>query len=164
MDFELSDDQVALCDGIRDLCQGRFDIDTVRGLADCGGVDRQLWGELADTGVFSLVVPEDEGGVGLGWVEAGLVFEQLGRALVPGPLVGTLLGAGEVDDAVVGLMERPYGPRLGGVPRCDRRPAGARSRRGVAGGRRRVVGGAGAFGGSAHAGGGGWTCCPRANR
>ena len=112
MDFELSDDQVALCDGIRDLCQGRFDIDTVRGLADCGGVDRRLWGELADTGVFSLVVPEEEGGVGLGWAEAGLVFEQLGRALVPGPLVGTLLAAGVVDDAVVGLMERPEGPAL----------------------------------------------------
>ncbi|MCY3911365.1 MAG: acyl-CoA/acyl-ACP dehydrogenase [bacterium] len=112
MDFELSDDQVALCDGIRDLCQGRFDTDTVRGLADCGGVDRRLWGELADTGVFSLVVPEDEGGVGLGWAEAGLVFEQLGRALVPGPLVGTLLAAGVVDDAVVGLIERPIGPAL----------------------------------------------------
>ena len=112
MDFELSDDQVALCDGIWDLCQGRFDIDTVRGLADCGGVDRQLWSELADTGVFSLVVPEDEGGVGLGWAEAGLVFEQLGRALVPGPLVGTLLAAEVIDDAVVGFMERPYGPAL----------------------------------------------------
>ena len=112
MDFELSDDQVALCDGIWDLCQGRFDIDTVRGLADCGGVDRQLWGELADTGVFSLVVPEEDGGVGLGWAEAGLVFEQLGRALVPGPLVGTLLAAGVVDDAVVGLIERIDGPAL----------------------------------------------------
>ncbi len=112
MDFELSDDQVALCDGIRDLCQGRFDIDTVRGLADCGGVDRRLWGELADTGVFSLVASEEEGGVGLGWAEAGLVFEQLGRALVPGPLVGTLLAAGVVDDEVVGFMERPSGPGL----------------------------------------------------
>ena len=112
MDFELSDDQVALCDGIWDLCQGRFDIDTVRGLADCGGVDRRLWGELADTGVFSLLVPEDEGGVGLGWAEAGLVFEQLGRALVPGPLVGTLLAAGVVDDAVVGLIERTDRPAL----------------------------------------------------
>ena len=112
MDFELSDDQVALRDGIWDLCQGRFDIDTVRGLADCGGVDRRLWSELADTGVFSLVVPEDEGGVGLGWAEAGLVFEQLGRALVPGPLVGTLLAAGVIDDAVVGLIERPLGPAL----------------------------------------------------
>ena len=112
MDFELSDDQVALCDGIRDLCQGRFDIDTVRGLADCGGVDRRLWGELADTGVFSLLVPEEDGGVGLGWAEAGLVFEQLGRALVPGPLVGTLLAAGVTDDAVVGLIERTDGPAL----------------------------------------------------
>ena len=112
MDFELSDDQVALCDGIWDLCQGRFDIDTVRGLADCGGVDRRLWDELADTGVFSLLVPEDEGGVGLGWAEAGLVFEQLGRALVPGPLAGTLLAAGVVDDAVVGLIERTDGPAL----------------------------------------------------
>ena len=112
MDFELSDDQVALCDGIWDLCQGRFDIDTVRGLADCGGVDRRLWRELADTGVFSLLVPEDEGGVGLGWAEAGLVFEQLGRGLVPGPLVGTLLAAGVVDDPVVGLIERPDGPAL----------------------------------------------------
>ena len=112
MDFELSDDQVALCDGIRDLCQGRFDIDTVRALADCGGVDRRLWGELADTGVFSLVVPEEDGGVGLGWAEAGLVYEQLGRSLVPGPLVGTLLAAGVVDDAVVGLVERTGGPSL----------------------------------------------------
>lgn len=112
MDFELTDDQVALCDGISDLCQGRFDIDTVRGLADCGGVDRRLWSELADTGVFSLLVPEEEGGVGLGWAEAGLVFEQLGRALVPGPLVGTLLAAGVVDDQVVGLIERPSGPAL----------------------------------------------------
>lgn len=112
MDFELTDDQVALCDGIRDLCQGRFDIDTVRGLADCGGVDRQLWGELVDTGVFSLVVPEEDGGVGLGWAEAGLVFEQLGRALVPGPLVGTLLAAGVTDDAVVGLIERTDGSAL----------------------------------------------------
>ncbi len=112
MDFELTDDQVALCDGIWDLCQGRFDIDTARGLADCDGVDRQLWGELADTGVFSLVVPEEDGGVGLGWAEAGLVFEQLGRALVPGPLVGTLLAAGVVDDSVVGLIERTDGPAL----------------------------------------------------
>ncbi len=112
MDFELTDDQVALCDAIGDLCQGRFDIATVRGLADVGGVDRRLWRELADTGVFSLVVPEADGGVGLGWIDAALVFEQLGRALVPGPLVGTLLAAGVTDDSVVTLIERTSGPAL----------------------------------------------------
>ena len=115
MDFELSPDQEALQEGIRNLCQGRFPMETVRGLADTpGGVDRGLWAELADTGVFSLVLPEPDG-VGLGWADAVLVFEELGRAVGPGPLVATLLAAGTVPgaatgDVVVGLVERGDGP------------------------------------------------------
>lgn len=112
MDFELSSDQVALVEGIASLLQGRFDIEAVRGLEATGGVDRARWRELADTGVFSLTLPEPDGGVGLGYADAVLVFEQLGRALVPGPLVATFLAAGLVDgaatgDTVVGLVERP---------------------------------------------------------
>ncbi len=114
MDFELSTDQEALRDGIRNLCQGRFPMETVRGLGASGGVDRGLWTELAETGVFSLVLPEPDG-VGLGWADAVLVFEELGRAAVPGPLVATFLAAGSVDgaatgDVVVGLVEREDGP------------------------------------------------------
>jgi len=112
MDFELSDDQAALVDGIRSLLAGRFDIEAVRALEPSGGVDRARWRELAETGVFSLALPEADGGVGLGWVDAVLVFEELGRALVPGPLVATTLAAGLVDgaasgDVVVGMIERP---------------------------------------------------------
>ncbi|HEX7095851.1 MAG TPA: acyl-CoA dehydrogenase family protein [Acidimicrobiales bacterium] len=112
MDFELSEDQVALVDGIRSLLEGRFDITSVRALEGTAGVDRDTWRALADTGVFSLVLPEADGGVGLGYADAVLVFEQLGRALVPGPLVGTFLAAGLVDgaasgDTVVGVVERP---------------------------------------------------------
>jgi alkylation response protein AidB-like acyl-CoA dehydrogenase len=111
MDFELSDDQVALVDGIRSLLQGRFDIETVRATEHTGGVDRAGWNELAETGVFSLVVPEADGGVGLGYGDAVLVFEELGRALVPGPLIGTFLAAGLVEGAaggekLVGIVER----------------------------------------------------------
>jgi alkylation response protein AidB-like acyl-CoA dehydrogenase len=114
VDFELSTDQEALQEGIRNLCQGRFPMDTVRGLAETGGVDRGLWSELAQTGVFSLVLPEPDG-VGLGWADAVLVFEELGRAAVPGPLVASFLAAGTVDgaatgEAVVGLVERGDGP------------------------------------------------------
>ncbi|MFA9564157.1 MAG: acyl-CoA dehydrogenase family protein [Acidimicrobiales bacterium] len=114
MDFELSTDQEALQEGIRNLCQGRFPMDTVRGLAETGGVDRGLWSVLAETGVFSLVLPEPDG-VGLGWADAVLVFEELGRAAVPGPLVATFLAAGTVDGAatgetVVGSVERGDGP------------------------------------------------------
>lgn len=112
MDFELSEDQVALVDGIRSLLQGRFDIEAVRAVEGTDGVDRSGWRELAETGVFSLVLPEADGGVGLGYGDAVLVFEELGRALVPGPLVGTFLAAGLVDgaasgDAVVNVIERP---------------------------------------------------------
>jgi len=112
MDFELSDDQVALVDGMRSLLTGRFDIEAVRALEAHAGVERGRWRELAETGVFSLTVPEASGGVGLGWGDAVLVFEELGRALVPGPLVATLLAAGLVDgaasgDLVVGMIERP---------------------------------------------------------
>ncbi len=112
MDFELSDDQVALVDGMRSLLAGRFDIEAVRALESGGGVERGRWSELAETGVFSLTLAEAAGGVGLGWADATLVFEELGRAVVPGPLVATLLAADLIDGAaagevVAGMIERP---------------------------------------------------------
>ena len=97
MDFELNEDQEALAEGVAALCAGRFDIETVRSMAT-DGLDRGRWAELAETGVFSLTRPESGGGLGMGWAEAVVVFEQLGRALVPGPLVATTLTA-----ALVGL-------------------------------------------------------------
>lgn len=117
MDFELDEDESALQEGIRAFCQGRFPIDTVRNLETLGGVDRKLWRELGETGVFGLRLPEEQGGVGLGMTEAALVFEQLGRAAVPGPVVATHLAAGLVDGAadgsiVVGAVERPASPLL----------------------------------------------------
>jgi alkylation response protein AidB-like acyl-CoA dehydrogenase len=114
MDFELSEDQEALAEGVEALCAGRFDIDAVRAM-EAEGLDRGRWVELAETGVFSLCLPEADGGVGLGWAEAAVVFEKLGRALVPGPLVATTLAAGLIDGAadgatVVTTVERTPGP------------------------------------------------------
>jgi alkylation response protein AidB-like acyl-CoA dehydrogenase len=118
MDFELSEDQVALQDGIRSLLEGRFDSDTVRAMADQpGAVDRGAWAELAETGVFSLTLPEADGGVGMGLADAVLVFEQLGRVAFPGPLVGSFLAAGHIEGAadgsvVVGTTEAGESPQI----------------------------------------------------
>ena len=106
MDFELSSDQRDLQEGVRKLCEGRFPIDVVRGLETQHGVDRALWQQLADAGVFTLRVPEEAGGVGLGAAESVLVFEELGRACVPGPLVASELAA---SNEVVGIVERTRG-------------------------------------------------------
>jgi hypothetical protein len=84
VDFELTSDQVDLKEGVHKLLEGRFPIETVR-----AGFDRALWGELAEAGVFALRRSEADGGVGLGMAEAVLVFEELGAALVPGPLLAT---------------------------------------------------------------------------
>jgi alkylation response protein AidB-like acyl-CoA dehydrogenase len=106
VDLELTSDERDLQEGVRKLCEGRFPMEVVRGLEASGGVDRGRWRELADAGVFTLRLPEPEGGVGLGAREGVLVFEELGRALVPGPLVASLLAAGVVDGEVVGSVER----------------------------------------------------------
>jgi alkylation response protein AidB-like acyl-CoA dehydrogenase len=111
VDFELTPDQVDLQEGMRAFVDGRFPIDVVRGIEDAGGrVDRARWRELGDTGVFSLRLPEAAGGLELGVSEATLVFEELGRALVPGPLVAThlaaeLLPGAAAGEQVVGLLE-----------------------------------------------------------
>jgi alkylation response protein AidB-like acyl-CoA dehydrogenase len=113
MDFELTEFQTDLAEGVRRLCEGRFPLETLRAAEGSQQVvDKKGWRELGDAGVFNLCLAESAGGVGLGLPEAVLVFEELGRALVPGPLVASHLAAGLIDGAgdgaaVVGLVERP---------------------------------------------------------
>jgi alkylation response protein AidB-like acyl-CoA dehydrogenase len=117
MNFLPTEDQLALQEGMRKLCEGRFPMSRVRELASSAGVDRGLWKELADAGVFGLRLPERKGGVGLRNAEAVLVFEELGRALVPGPLVWTHLAAGVIPGAttgerIVGGLDRAVDPLM----------------------------------------------------
>jgi len=101
MNFDLSDDQVALRDGIRALCAGRFTTTRVR-----AGFDRAAFEELSDTGVFSLRAD------GFSWADTSIAFQELGRALVPGPLVWSHL-AHELVGGIVSGVEHP--PEAGTV-------------------------------------------------
>lgn len=56
-------------------------------------IDDGTWQQWASMGFFSLGIPEESGGVGLGIIEEFLVFNQLGRSLVPGPVASTVLAA-----------------------------------------------------------------------
>ena len=102
MDFQPTDDQKALRDGIRSFCEGQIPNERIPDLEKSKGFDRGLWNELAEMGIFALRVPEDQDGIGLGYSDAVLVFEELGRRLVPGPLVGSHLAAGLVPGAASG--------------------------------------------------------------
>src|SRR3954468_21070222 len=98
MDFTASSDQRALAEGVREFCARRYDDEALRAQTPA---DASLWRDLAELGVFTLRTPEPDGS-GLGVAEAALAFEELGRSLVPGPLVGTHLAAGVVDGAAAG--------------------------------------------------------------
>lgn len=56
------------------------------------GYDEALWKLLCEqVGAAALVVPEDLGGAGGELADAAVVLEELGKALVPTPLLGTTL-------------------------------------------------------------------------
>ncbi|MGJ5827138.1 acyl-CoA dehydrogenase family protein [Streptomyces ossamyceticus] len=102
MRFRLDEQQLDLKRAVRELLGRRFGRDALREGVDAPRIDRGLWRELGDAGFFSLRLPEAEGGVGLGLPEAVLVFEEAGRALLPGPLAATHLAAGVVPGAATG--------------------------------------------------------------
>jgi len=93
MDFRVGEDQRQLAEGIRTLIAGRLPLERVR---SAEGAEHAIaaddWAALGETGVFALTLPEPAG-TGLGMADAVVVFEELGRALIPGPLVGTFLAA-----------------------------------------------------------------------
>ena len=67
------------------------------------GFGHDLWKQMAEMGFTGLLVPEDDGGLGLGHVEAAIVLEEIGRNLTPSPfltssvLAGTALAQGSAE-------------------------------------------------------------------
>jgi alkylation response protein AidB-like acyl-CoA dehydrogenase len=94
MDLTLTADQRDLRTGLRDYLRDTWDADALRAASDDPVLDTARWRELAELGVFGIALPEDDGGMGLGMAEAVLLYEELGHALVPGPLTASFLAAG----------------------------------------------------------------------
>lgn len=76
------------------------------------GYDEKLWTLLCEqVGAAALVVPEELGGAGGELADAAVVLEELGKALVPTPLLGTtlaelaLLAVGADEEGLAGLVE-----------------------------------------------------------
>jgi alkylation response protein AidB-like acyl-CoA dehydrogenase len=92
MDFRLTESQRELQELTAKFCASRYGLNRLARFENAP-LDRSEWRELASLGVFALRLPGVDGGLGLGAIEAALVFEQLGRHLVPGPVVWSQLAA-----------------------------------------------------------------------
>jgi alkylation response protein AidB-like acyl-CoA dehydrogenase len=90
IDFGLSDDQEALQRSAREFLARECPTALVRDTAKSDdGVPRDLYRKMAELGWMGLIIPEKDGGLGLGVLELALVLEELGRVAAPGPFLAT---------------------------------------------------------------------------
>ena len=93
----LTDDQRLLQDTVRPFIAEEGAIKKqLRHWRDTGctdGYGTALWKQFAELGLTGILIPESQGGAGLGAVEAGLVLEEIGRNLTPSPFLTTSVAA-----------------------------------------------------------------------
>lgn len=88
MDFLPDTDQQALVDSTHDFVESRFPL-----LTNHFQIDDVRWKEIAELGWLGLGAEEDAGGAGASLLDEAFVFREIGRGLVPGPILATLAAA-----------------------------------------------------------------------
>ena len=107
MDFTYDDEQDALREAVRGLVGKAYaDFEQRRSaVKDDPGFDEKLWQRMAEMGLLGLPFGEDDGGVGAGPVEIGIVCQELGRVIAPEPYLASVVLAGGLV-AAVGTTEQ----------------------------------------------------------
>jgi alkylation response protein AidB-like acyl-CoA dehydrogenase len=110
MDFSLTKEQELLRDGLTKFLSTRYELGKSRAAAKIGaGWQPDIWrGFAEELGILGATLPEDAGGIGGGAVEAMVIAEALGHALVVEPFVDTVVVAG-------GLLQRAGGATAAAV-------------------------------------------------
>lgn len=97
MNFDFSDDQNLLRDGVRRFLAQESPLAAARAVLESGGTHAAtVWQGLVEIGATAMMLPEDCGGSGLGALELCVVAEEAGRQLAAVPLASTLYLAAQV--------------------------------------------------------------------
>ena len=127
MDLELSADEAALADVVRDVLDGISPPSVVRAVYEGEADGTDVWRRMAELDWPGLAIAEQHGGVGMGFVELAIVVDQLGRTSAPGPFLATAtqfvpavqeLGSGELRDRT--LRAVASGERTGSLALAER--------------------------------------------
>jgi len=94
MDFDFTDEQNMVRDGISRLIREQYDWDTRRGvIASESGWRPELWAQLAELGMLAAPFSEEDGGFG-GATEAMIIMEEFGKGLAVEPFIPSVVCAG----------------------------------------------------------------------
>ena len=95
MNFELGEEQLMLKTSAREFLDKECQKKHVRVMMDDEkGYSPELWKKMAGLGWQGLAFPEQYGGVGSSFLDLVVLLEEMGRALVPGPFLATVVHAG----------------------------------------------------------------------
>ena len=127
MNFDFSDDQKMLRDQARKFLSEKCTPKAVRKVYESGdGFDRALWKQIGEMGWLGTAIPENYGGLGLGYLELCVIAEELGRALAPVPFSSTaylfaeaLLQAGSEEQKAKYLPKVASGEMIGVFARAE---------------------------------------------
>lgn len=114
MDFDFSDEQEQLRDAVRKWVDRSYGFERRQGIVKAGGFDRGVFGELAELGLAGLYIAEEDGGMGMGPVEAMVVMEELGRGIVLEPLAQTLIAGGVLSGYAPQDLKAAWLPKIAG--------------------------------------------------
>jgi alkylation response protein AidB-like acyl-CoA dehydrogenase len=114
MDIGFSEEQELLRETARRFLESECNTQSVRRrMAEPTAVTGEFWQKLAKQGWLGIVYPEDEGGSGLGLVDLVVLMEEMGRAVVPGPFLSTvLLGGAAIAEAGTPTQRRDWLPEI----------------------------------------------------
>ena len=114
MDFDFNDDQEQLRDAVRKWVGRGYSFERRRAIVAAGGFSREAYAELAELGLCGLYISEEDGGMGMGPVEAMVAMEELGRGIVLEPLAQTLIASGVLSGYAPTELKSAWLPRVAG--------------------------------------------------
>jgi alkylation response protein AidB-like acyl-CoA dehydrogenase len=115
MDFGFSEEQELLRAEVRKFLDQNASLAEVRKIVETpAGFAPELWRRMAELGWVGLTIPEEHGGVGLGFVDLTVVLEETGRSLFPSPLISTVLAASAIQRAGSAEQRARWLPALAG--------------------------------------------------
>jgi len=93
MDFAFTEEQKMLRDSARDFLKSECPKAVISELEESDrGYSPKLWKKMAQLDWMSIIVPEAYDGMGWGLMDLAVLFEELGRAAMPGPMFATVMG------------------------------------------------------------------------
>ena len=113
MDLGLTEDQEMLRSMAREFIEQETPRTFVRDMEeDDRGFTADMWQKIAQVGWLGLIVPEEHGGTGQNLVDLGILLEEVGHGVMPGPFFNTALTTVAILDAGSDAQKADYLPRI----------------------------------------------------